>query len=94
LQTVSLAHRADEAEATENLHRACGNVVASHAGWFAGRACFGDDYFNAAPSEVHRQRQPDGSAADDQHLRIENRRHYPAIAIVKKRGRFLSAIPP
>jgi hypothetical protein len=73
---ASVAHSADHAEPAKDLHRACGNVVASHAGWFTGRACFGDDYFNAPPSEVHRQRQPDGSAADNQHLHIDNRRHY------------------
>ena len=77
---ASLAHRPDHAEAAEDLHRACGDVVASYAGWFTGRACFGDDYVNAPPREIHRQDQPDGSTADNQHLRIENRRHYPAVA--------------
>src|SRR5215469_9970803 len=62
---ASVAHGTHHAKATEDLHRTCADVVASHARRLAGSARLGDGYTDATSSEVHGQRQADRPAADN-----------------------------
>src|SRR5258708_33731111 len=51
---ASLTHRADETDATKNLHRASSYVVAFHAGRLTASARFGDRHLDAALREIDR----------------------------------------
>ena len=70
-----IAHRPRHAQAAEDLHRSCGDMIALHAGRLAARAQFRHRHVDATPRQVHRQRDADRPGADDQNLGEQPARH-------------------
>jgi hypothetical protein len=70
-----IAHLAGNAEPPEDFHGAGGDVVAFRLGGCGAGASLDDGDVDAAPGEVDRERQPDRSCADDQHIGLTPSRH-------------------
>jgi hypothetical protein len=65
---AGIAQAAGKSEPAVGLHRPRRDVVALYARRLPGGAALGDRHLDAACRQLHRQRQADGAAPDDEYL--------------------------